>query len=106
MVPAYRVITLEAINVVFASLAMAYLVLVFLGYATEGAYYQIRFDVRRPVVTAKRLLVGLGVRFVAWMLRIGQLLLNPLFEASADVGDWITEHASPENRNRIRSRFI
>lgn len=106
MVSAYRVITLEAINFVFASLAMAYLVLVFLGYATEGAHYQIRLDVRRPVLTAKRLLVGLGVRLAAWMLRLAQSLLNPLFKASADVGDWFTDHASQQTSDRIRSRFI
>lgn len=87
----------------FASLAIAYLVLVFSGYATEGPYYQFRLDVRHPIVTGKRLLVGLGVRFVAWMLRF---LLDPLFEASAEVGDWFTDHASPKIRNRIRSRFI
>jgi len=103
---AYRFIALEAINVFFASLAMAYLVLVFLGYATEGGHYAIRLDARRPVMTAKRLLVGIGVRFAAWALRIGQRLLDPLFEASAQVGDWFADHASQEVRNHIRSRFL
>ena len=106
MVSEFRLITFEAINVVVASLTMAYIVLVFLGYATEGAHYEIRFDARRPVMTAKRLLVGLGVRFAAWMLRIGQLLLDPLFEASAEIGDWFADHAGQEIRESIRSRFI
>ena len=106
MASAYKLIALEAINVILASLAMAYLVLVFLGYVTEGGHYAIRLDARRPVMTAKRLLVGMGVRFAAQTLRIGQRVLDPLFEASAEVGDWFADHSSQEVRDRIRSRFI
>ncbi|HEV2351936.1 MAG TPA: hypothetical protein VG028_19060 [Terriglobia bacterium] len=106
MIPAYRAITLEAANAMFVSLAMGYMVLVILGYATEGSHYQFRLDAHHPILTLKRLLVGLGVRLVGWTLRGAQLLLDPLFEASAEVGDWFADHTSPETRSRIRSRFI
>jgi hypothetical protein len=102
---AYRVITMEAINAMIVSLGAAYLVLVILGYATEGPHYQFRLDLHHPVITAKRLLVGLGVRLVNWMLRLALFLLDPLFEASAEVGDWFADHTTPGIRNRIRSRF-
>lgn len=55
---------------------------------------------------AKRQLVSQGVRFAAWALRVGEFLLDPLFEASAEVGEWFTDHASPQIRSSIKSRFI
>jgi hypothetical protein len=106
VVSEFGTIKYEAFYLGVASMVVAYIVLVFLGYASEGPNYEIRLDTRRPVMTARRILVGLGVRFAARMLRIGQFLLNPLFEASAEVGDWFADHASPEVRERIRSRFI
>lgn len=106
MISAYKAVTMEAINDLLVLLGMVYLVLVGLGYATEGPHYQLRFDVRHPIITARRLLVGLGVRLAARLLRVAKLLLDPLFEASAEVGDWVADHASPETRSRILSRFI
>jgi hypothetical protein len=87
-------------------MAIVYLILVFLGYATEGPHYQFGFDAHHPIATAKRILIGLGVRFLAWTLGLIQILFDSLFEASAEVGDWLSNHASPETRSRIRSRFI
>jgi hypothetical protein len=106
VVPAYEAMAMQAINDLFVFMVMVYLVLVGLGYATEGPRYQLRFDVRHPIITARRLLVGVGVRLAAWLLRVAKRLLDPLFEASAEVGDWFADHASPETRSRIRSRFI
>ena len=60
----------------------------------------------RRVINTKRLLTGVGVRFATGMLRLGQFLLDPLFEASAEVGVWLADHAGPKTRARIKSRFV
>jgi len=101
-----RIIAGEAVNVLGVVLAITYAGLVMLGYATEGLRYQLKFDWRYPLYSIKRLLVGVGIRIAAWTLRIVQFLLNPLFEASAEVGDWVTERAGVETKARYRSRFI
>lgn len=87
------------------SLAL-YVVLVAVGYLTEGPRYQFKFDPHYPVYSTRRLLVGLGVRLTARMLRLGQTLLSPLYEASAEVGEWVAQRTSPETQARFRSRFI
>ena len=83
-----------------------YALLVGIGFATEGPRYYFKFDPHAPLYSIRRLLVGLGVRLTAWALRITQTLLSPLYEASAEVGEWITQRTSPETRARLRSRFI
>ena len=83
-----------------------YSVLVGVGYVTEGPRYQFKFDMRYPVYSTQRLLVGLGVRLTAWMLRLAQVLLSPLYEASAEVGEWAAQRASRETQSRLRSRFL
>jgi hypothetical protein len=102
---------LKAISMVlttFLGLAasLTYLGLVALGYVTEGPRYHFKFDLRDPLGSAKRLLVGLGVRLTGWTLHLGEFLMTPLFEASAEVGDWIAEHSGPETREHLRSRFM
>ena len=83
-----------------------YALLVGIGLATEGPGYQFKFDPHEPVYSIRRLLVGWGVRLTAWALRFAQILLSPLYEASAEVGEWIAQRTSPETQARFRSRFI
>ena len=106
MVPTLRALTPELIDVGAVILLMAYLGMVIMGYATEGPRYRFRFDPTRPGGSLKRLLIGLGVRFAAGMVRMAERALNPLYEASAQVGDWIAERSSPETQERFRSRFM
>ncbi len=96
----------DAMNACGVAFLIAYVGLVVIGYVTEGPRYQFKFDVRSPWYSTKRLLVGMGVWFVAWILRFAQLLLTPLFEASAEVGEWVTQRTSPETQARFRSHFI
>ena len=106
MVPVIRIIIGETFGVLGILLAIAYVVLVIMGYTTEGPRYQSKFDTGRPAYSTIRLLIGLGVHFATWMVRTSGLVLTPLFETAAQVGDWFTERSSPETRARYRSRFI
>jgi hypothetical protein len=106
VVPVIRTIIWEIFSVLGVLLAMAYVGLVLMGYTTEGPRYKSKFDTRRPAYSTMRLLIGLGVHFAIWLLRTADLILAPLFEAAAQVGDWINERSSPETRERFRSRFI
>jgi hypothetical protein len=40
------------------------------------------------------------------VLRLAQILLSPLYEASAEVGEWVAQRTSPETQSRFPSRFI
>jgi len=106
VVPMIRTIMWEALGVFGISLAMAYVGLVIMGFATEGRRYQSGLDMRRPAYSATRSLIGLGVRFVTSLARMTGFILAFLFEGAAQVGDWFTERSNPETRARYRSRFI
>lgn len=79
---------------------------VILGYATEGPEYGVGFVVDDPVRSLGRLIVGLGVKGLAFIVRMGTPIANDLFEASADVGLWFIGHCSTENQSRFLSPFI
>ena len=96
----------HALNFLGLVFLAVYAVLVGVGYVTEGRHYQFKFDVHNPFYSTRRLLVGLGVRLTAWMLRLSQGLLSPLYEASAEVGEWVAQRTSQETQARLRSRFI
>ena len=83
-----------------------YAVLVAVAYLTEGPRFQFKFDKNFPFYSTQRVLVGLGVRLTIWILRLAQRLLSPLYEASAEVGEWVAQRTSPETQARFRSRFI
>lgn len=83
-----------------------YAAVVAVGYASEGPEYKIHFDSEHPVRSAQRLVVGVGVRFVAAVVGKIQTLLDFLFEASAEVGDWLLNRSSSKLQERLRSRFI
>ena len=96
----------EAFSTLGIVLAVAYLGLVIMAYTSEGPRFQPKFDKRRPAYSTMRILIGLGVHLSIWSVRAADLLLTPLFEAAAQVGDWIAERGGPETRERYRSRFI
>ena len=106
MVPAMRARTTELMTICGVVLLMAYVAMVIMGYATEGPRYHFRFDATRPAGSLRRLLVGLGVRLTAGIVRLSGRAMNPLYEASAQVGDWITERTSEETQERFRARFM
>lgn len=83
-----------------------YAAVVAMGYASEGPRYYFHFDSNHPVRSTERVIVGLGVHFVAVLLREIRAALNLLFEASAEVGDWFLNRSSEEVREKLRSRFM
>ena len=106
MIPGIRTLTIGLMNIAVVLLLMAYIGMVIMGYATEGPRYHFQFDVTRPAGSIGRFLVGLGILFTAGVVRISQRAMNPLYEASAQVGEWITERTSQETQERFRSRFM
>lgn len=65
-----------------------YLRLVRMTYRTEGPAFHFRVTLADPIRSAKRVLIWLGVKAEAVLLRVGTATLNALFEASAEVGEW------------------
>jgi hypothetical protein len=106
VIPAIRTVTWELINIPGVMSCMAYISLVITACATEGPRYRFRFDARHPGGSIKRLLVGLGVRFAAGVVKITDLALDLLYETSPQVGDWIAERSNPETQERFRSHFL
>ncbi len=92
--------TFLEISVVFYSL------LVVVAFMTEGPNFQFKFDMHFPIYSTQRFLVGIGVRILEWGLRFGEGLMAPLYEASAEVGEWVAQRSSLETKKRLRSRFI
>lgn len=96
----------QIIYVLAVASALLYTGLVILGYATEGPNYQMKFDLGDPIWSTERLFVGIGVRALSAFLYAAGVLLDPLFEASAEIGEWLTNLGSAETQARYRSRFI
>ncbi len=96
----------HAVHFLWITSAIIYAGLVILGYAMEGARYQIRFNCDSIFRSAERLLVGIGVRALGLILHAASAILDPLFETSAQVGEWFTRSSSAETQARYRSRFI
>lgn len=98
--------TWHALNIIGLFFLAFYAALVGVGYITEGPHYRFKFDAHHPFYSTRRLLVGLGIRLTARILHLAQILLSPLFEASAEVGEWVAQRTSPETQARLHSRFI
>lgn len=106
MIAMIGIVGWQIINLLAIASALLYIGLVILGYATEGPRYQIKFDLADPIRSMERLLVGIGVIALAAFLYAVGVLLDPLFEASAEIGEWFTNLGSAETQARYRSRFI
>ena len=106
MIAMIRIVGWQMVYFSAISAAIFYIGLVILGYATEGPHYQIKFDLADPIRSTERLLVGIGVRALAASLHVAGVILDPLFEASAEIGEWFTKLGSAETQARYRSRFI
>jgi hypothetical protein len=95
-----------SLKAMVAMLALIYLGLVFMGYASEGRYYQPRFHWSEPARSGERLLVWTGIRVFDVFLRIGRSMLDQLFTASAEVGLWVIDRSSAEVQRKVRSKFL
>jgi hypothetical protein len=86
--------------------AAVYAGLVLMSYRTDGPHSALRLDLFDPARSAERLVVWLGVKAVAAVLRIGGGLFGALSEASAEVGEWFIRRRDPEVQAAVRSRFM
>lgn len=86
--------------------ALLYAGLVLMAYRTDGPRYQLRLDWLDPARSAERLLVWLGVKVVAAVLRAGRSALEILSEAAAEVGEWFIRRRGGQAEALYRSRFL
>jgi hypothetical protein len=80
--------------------------LVLMSYRTDGPRSALRLELSGPARSAQRLLVWLGVKVVAAVIRIARGLFNTLSETSAEVGEWYIRRRDPEVQAAVRSRFM
>jgi hypothetical protein len=83
-----QVVFWTVLKFLLAALAFLYAGLVLMAYRTEGPRFQLRVDWQDPFRLAPQLLVWLGVRALAAIVRIGSGTWDMLSEASADLGEW------------------
>jgi len=72
--------------------------LVLRRYLTDGARLFPRVDRRDPAHSAERLAVWLGVKALAFAVRIGTPIFDMLSEASAEVGEWFLSYRRHETQ--------
>lgn len=87
-------------------LGLIYAVLVYAAYDMEGSHYQAHLQLTKPARSGERLLIWTGVKIVDTAVRFAKSVLNQLFAASAEVGEWAVEKSSPSVQRKVRSKFL
>ncbi|MGH9344622.1 MAG: hypothetical protein ACRD19_12795 [Terriglobia bacterium] len=95
-----------AVKLLAGIFAVIYAILVYAAYEMEGAQYQTRFQLTNPARSGERLLIWTGVKVVDAGLRFARSILDQLFAASAEVGEWAVGKSSPAVQRKVRSRFL
>jgi len=103
---ALQVVFWTVLKFMLAALAFLYAGLVLMAYRTEGPRFQLRVNWQDPFRSAPQLLVWLGVKAVAAIVRIGSGTWDMLSDASADLGEWYVRRRGPEAEAIFRSRFL
>ena len=85
---------------------IVYTGLVLMSYRTDGPNYRPYINLYEPARSVQTLLVWLGVKIVAFALRLGIPVFGMLSEASAEVGEWYLRRRDPETVASLRSRFL
>jgi hypothetical protein len=79
--------------------------LVVTTYAKQGPDLPLRLEFGDAPRSAERLLIWMGVRVTAAMVRAFRWILELLYEASADVGAWAVSKSNPRVQAHVSSRF-
>lgn len=106
MITITHLILLLLIKALIALAVLVYAGLVLTAYAMEGPHYKPRLQLTRPARSGERLMVWTGVRILDATVRLSKSLLNQLFTASADVGDWFVDRSSTSVKRNVRRRFL
>jgi len=101
-----QVVFWTVLKFLLAALAFLYAGLVLMAYRTEGPRFQLRVDWQDPFRLAPQLLVWLGVRALAAIVRLGSSTWEILSETSADLGEWCIRRRGPRAEAIFRSRFL
>ncbi|MGH9378301.1 MAG: hypothetical protein ACRD1I_05825 [Terriglobia bacterium] len=101
-----QILIWDVVKFLVALVGLVYAILVYTAYEIEGSRYQPRFQLTKPARSGERLLIWTGVRVLDAMIRFIGSALNQLFAASAEVGDWAVEKASPSVQRKVRSKFL
>ena len=96
----------DVVKLMASLLVLVYAILVYAAYEMEGARFQARFQLTKPARSGERLLIWTGVRIIDVVLRFSKSIVNQLFAASAEVGEWAVEKSSPAIQRKVRSRFL
>jgi hypothetical protein len=96
----------DSVKLLVALLGLLYFGLVLTAYATEGLHYKPRLRWTEPARSGERLLVWTGVKLLEAFLSLTRSMFNQLFEASAEIGLWVTDRSGTEVRRKVRSKFL
>jgi hypothetical protein len=95
-----------ALKLLLVAFVALYVALVLMTYRAEGPSYGLELDPRDPARSAQHLLVWLGVRALGIIIRVGRSAFETLYEASAEVGEWVISRSGSEVQAAFRSRFF
>ena len=101
-----QILVWVALKLLLIAFGLLYAGLVLMTYRTDGPHYQPRFDRRDPARSAERLLVWLGVKTLAGVLRLGRAFFTLLAETSADLGEEYVRRHPHGALATFRSRFL
>jgi hypothetical protein len=106
MVSILEVVFWAVFKFLLAASGILYAGLVLMAYRMEGGRYRLRLDRQDPAGSAEQLLVWLGVKAIAAIVRVGRTALEMLSEAAADVGEWYIRRRGGEVEAMFRSHFL
>ena len=86
--------------------AVFYTFLLMTTYAKEGRDYRLYLEPGDSARSVQRLLIWVGIKVTTAIRRGFRLVLELLYDASADVGTWVVSKSGAEVRARFRSRFL
>ncbi len=106
MAPMLKILIWLAIKPLLVACGLLYAGLVLMSYKIDRPGYQLRTSPGHPTWAVNQVLVWVGVKAVATILRAGKSTLDILSEASAEVGEWFLGRRRVEAYSQGRSRFI
>jgi hypothetical protein len=93
-------------KLLLAALGFLYAGVVLTAYRSVGSRLQLRVDRQRPLHPAQQLLVWLGVKALAAIVRLGSNAWEMLSDTSADFGEWCIRRRGGQLETLFRSRFL
>jgi hypothetical protein len=95
-----------SVKIAIAAIGLIYAGMVLTRYSLEGRRYQARLKLSEPTRSGERLLIWSGVQLIDLMVRAGRALADVLYDASAEVMNWVLDNSSQGIRHKVRSRFL